>query len=237
MLPVCSTSKSVFATILLPDLISHCTFDLHTNRNHKSVSVETKKWIFNGDPELNQATRRAFHGLKAGKFAAMVYSNAGYPQLRLCSDFLNWFFHLDNLSDDMDDRGIDNVANVIMNTIHHPHTYRSPARLNWMTKEFVSSPCYHWLLPFCPPTLVFICGLCKPLLPVPVDGCKRRWSSSSKRSNNRPSTVPKVLFLILSRTLLSAVIRAGANVPGPSLNMRTTSIYPMRSWNILSFVA
>ncbi|KAG6380001.1 isoprenoid synthase domain-containing protein [Boletus reticuloceps] len=35
----------------------------------------------------------------------------------------------------MDDRGIDNVANVVMNTIHHPHTYRSPARLNRMTKS------------------------------------------------------------------------------------------------------
>lgn len=137
MSPVSSTSKSAPTTILLPDLVSHCKFNLHVDRNHKLVSVESKRWMFNGDPDLDQAARRAFHGLKAGKLAAMCYPNGGYPQLRVCSDYLNWLFHLDDLSDDMDNRGIDNVANVVMNTLYHPHTYRSPARLNRMTKESV----------------------------------------------------------------------------------------------------
>lgn len=137
MSPLSPPSRSVSTIILLPDLISHCTFHLRIDRNHKLASVESKKWLFNGDPDLDDAARRAFHGLKAGKLAAMCYTNAGYPQLRVCTDFLNWLFHLDNLSDDMDNRGIDNVANVVMNSIHHPHTYRSPARLNRMTKEFV----------------------------------------------------------------------------------------------------
>ncbi|KAF8438994.1 isoprenoid synthase domain-containing protein [Boletus edulis BED1] len=131
-----STYRRAPTTIHLPDLVSHCKFDLHTDRNHRLVTVESKNWMFNGDPDLDEAARRAFRGLKAGRFAAMVYANAGYPQLRGCSDFLNWFFHLDNLSDDMDDRGIDNVANIVMNTIHHPHTYRCSVRLNRMTKDF-----------------------------------------------------------------------------------------------------
>ncbi|KAF8137234.1 isoprenoid synthase domain-containing protein [Boletus edulis] len=135
MSPISSASRSL-TTIQLPDLVSHCTFDLHTDRNHKLVSIESKRWIFNGDPNLDEVARRAFHGLKAGKLAAMCYANAGYHQLRVCSDFLNWLFHLDNLSDDMDDRGIDNVANVVMNSIHHPHTYRCSARLNRMTRDF-----------------------------------------------------------------------------------------------------
>ncbi|KAG8216688.1 isoprenoid synthase domain-containing protein [Butyriboletus roseoflavus] len=145
MSPVSSNSISAPAIVLLPDLVSHCKFDLHTNRNHKLVSVESKRWIFNGDHDLDQAARRAFHGLKAGKLAAMTYPNAGYPQLRACSDFLSWLFHLDDLSDDMDDRGIDKVANVVMNSIYHPHTYRSPARLNRMTKESVFSVFYYRL--------------------------------------------------------------------------------------------
>ena len=134
--------KSTPSTILLPDLVSYCKFNLNTDRNHKLVSTESTQWILNGDPDLDDAARRTFRGLKAGRFAALCYPHTGYPQLRVCGDFLNWFFHLDNLSDDMDDRGIDNIANVVMNTIHHPYTYRSPTRLNLMTKEFVSYLCY-----------------------------------------------------------------------------------------------
>ncbi|KAF8553321.1 terpenoid synthase [Imleria badia] len=136
MLPVSSTSKTASTTIILPDLISYCMFDLHTNRNHKLVFIESNRWLLNGDPDLDEAARRAFHALKAGTLAAMSYSRAGYPLLRVCSVFVNWIFHLENLSDDMDNHGIDNVANVVTNSIHHPHTYRSPARLNRITKHF-----------------------------------------------------------------------------------------------------
>ena len=137
MSSVSPTSISAPATILLPDLVSHCKFDLHINRYHKLATVESNRWVFNSDPDLDQATRRAFQCLKAGKFVAMCYPNVGYPQLRVCTDFINWIFHLDDLSDDMDDRGVDKVVNVVMNSLYHPHTYRSPARLNRMSKESV----------------------------------------------------------------------------------------------------
>ncbi|KIJ15937.1 hypothetical protein PAXINDRAFT_180528 [Paxillus involutus ATCC 200175] len=136
MSPVSPTSLSAPTKIVIPDLVSHCTFDLRLNRNHKLVSVESKRWLFNGDPYLDEQSRRAFHGLKAGRLTAMCYPNVGYPQLRACADFLNWLFHLDNLSDDMDNRGIQEVSNVVMNSLYDPHTYRSSARLNRMTKDF-----------------------------------------------------------------------------------------------------
>ncbi|KAH7887063.1 isoprenoid synthase domain-containing protein [Phlebopus sp. FC_14] len=130
------SSPPVPTKIIIPDLVSHCTFELQKNRNHKLVSVESKKWLFNGDSDLDERSRRAFHRLKAGQLTAMCYPKAGYPQLRVCSDFLNWLFHLDNLSDDMDNRGISDIANVVMNSLHHPYSYRSSARLNRMTKDF-----------------------------------------------------------------------------------------------------
>ena len=135
MPPVSATSKP--PSFIIPDFFSYCKLELHTNRNHRLATVESERWILDGDPDFDEATRRSFLGLKAGKFASMAYSGAGYPQLRACSDFLNWFFHLDNLSDDMDDRAIDNIANVVMSSLHHPNTYCVPVRLNRMTKEFV----------------------------------------------------------------------------------------------------
>ena len=146
MSPVPPTSVSALATILLPDLVSYCKFDLHINRYHNLATVESNRWVFNGDPDLDQATRRAFQGLKAGRFAAMCYPNVGCPQLRVCTDFINWLFHLDDLSDDMDNRGVDKVSNVVMNSLYHPHTYRSSARLNRMSKEYVFSVFYYRVL-------------------------------------------------------------------------------------------
>lgn len=100
--------------------------------------IDSKKWLFSGD-NLDERSRRAFHGLKAGQLTAMCYPKSGYPQLRAVSDFLNWLFHLDNLSDDMDNRSIAEVANVVMNSLHHPHTFHSNARLCRLTKEYVRS--------------------------------------------------------------------------------------------------
>ncbi|KAL4066991.1 isoprenoid synthase domain-containing protein [Scleroderma yunnanense] len=121
--------------IIIPDLVSHCTFNLRKSRYHKMLSIETKQWLFRGD-SLDERARRAFYGLKAGQLTAMCYPKAGYPQLRVTCDFITWLFHLDNLSDDMDDRSITEVANVVMNSLHHPYTFRSNARLSRMTRDF-----------------------------------------------------------------------------------------------------
>ena len=115
--------------IVIPDLVSYCTFNLRKSRYHEMLSIETKRWLFRGD-SLDEHAQCAFHELKASQLAAMCYPNAGYPQLRVSSDFLGWLFHLDNLSDDMDNRSITEVANIVMNSLHHPYTFRSNARLS-----------------------------------------------------------------------------------------------------------
>ncbi|KAJ7906287.1 isoprenoid synthase domain-containing protein [Mycena leptocephala] len=66
----------------------------------------------------------------------MCYPDAGCPQLRVCNDFLTYLFHLDNLSDDMDNRSTKATADVVLNSLYHPHTWRSPARVGKMTRDF-----------------------------------------------------------------------------------------------------
>jgi hypothetical protein len=41
------------------------------------------------------------------------------------------------VSDDMDTRGTRATADVVLNSLYHPHTYRSPARVGKMTRECV----------------------------------------------------------------------------------------------------
>ncbi|KAG5727529.1 Germacradienol/germacrene D synthase [Termitomyces sp. T112] len=127
---------SALATkIILPDLVAHCDFTLRYNRHRKQITRETKRWLFKGG-NLNGKKRDAFHGLKAGLLTAMTYPDAAYPQLRVCNDFLTYLFHLDNLSDDMDNRGTRSTADVVLNSLHHPHTYYGPERVGKMTRDY-----------------------------------------------------------------------------------------------------
>ena len=67
----------------------------------------------------------------------MCYPDAAYPQLRVVNDFLTYLFHIDNLSDDMDTKGTKATADAVLNSLYHPHTWRSPARIGKMTREYV----------------------------------------------------------------------------------------------------
>ncbi|KAF8800611.1 terpenoid synthase [Phlegmacium glaucopus] len=120
---------------MIPDLVSHCTFTLRVNRHRKQITTETKQWLFKDGNLLGQK-RAAYHGLNAGLLTAMCYPDAGCPQLRVCNDFLTYLFHLDNLSDDMDNRGTRSVADEVLNSLYHPHTWRSPAKVGKMARDY-----------------------------------------------------------------------------------------------------
>lgn len=127
--------SSPLKKFIIPDLVSHCSFTLRVNRHRKQTTTETKKWLFKDGNLLGQK-REAYHGLKAGLLTSMCYPDAACPQLRVCNDFLTYLFHLDNLSDDMDNRGTLTVADEVLNSLYHPHTWRSTARVGKMARDF-----------------------------------------------------------------------------------------------------
>ena len=129
-----SPSPSHPSKIIIPDLVSHCDYPLRCNRHRKQATKECKQWLFRGG-NLSERKRNAFHGLKAGLLTSMCYPNAAYPQLRVCCDFMNWLFHLDNISDDMNDRGTSNTGIDIMNTLWCPETHNPASRVAKMTRE------------------------------------------------------------------------------------------------------
>ena len=50
---------------------------------------------------------------------------------------MNWLFHLDDLSDDMDDKSTDTVGNEVMTTYYQPHTYDPKTHVGKLTQRFV----------------------------------------------------------------------------------------------------
>ena len=52
---------------VMPDLVSHCTFDLRIHEEIPRAVWETKAWMINGSNiALNEKTLNSLHGLKAG---------------------------------------------------------------------------------------------------------------------------------------------------------------------------
>ena len=51
---------------------------------------------------------------------------------------MNWLFHLDDLSDDMDDKSTDAIGNEVMTTYYQPDAYDPKAHVGKLTKRLAS---------------------------------------------------------------------------------------------------
>ncbi|KAF7325813.1 Terpene-synth-C domain-containing protein [Mycena kentingensis (nom. inval.)] len=131
-----ASSSKAPTKFVLPDLVSHCDFPIRHSRFKKRVETETKRWLFRGDNLQSPKIRARFHGLKCGTLSSMCYPAAGYPQLRVCNDFLTYLFHIDNLSDDMNNCGTRETADEVLNSLYHPNSYRGTARVGKMTRDY-----------------------------------------------------------------------------------------------------
>ena len=119
--------------IVFPDLISTCPSRLRVNPHCKSASAESKRWLLQGC-RLSKKRRAAFHGLKGGLLTAVCYPRADHEQLRVCCDFINYLFHLDNICDEMDDRSTVSTATEVLGALRDPHGFRPASAVGRLTQ-------------------------------------------------------------------------------------------------------
>ena len=101
----------------LPDLVSHCIFPLTYHPNGDAIAAESVQWLDQGCPEFTEKQRRKLYGLKAGELTAYCYPTCDDEHLRVISDFMNYLFHLDNISDGMLSKEADVLADSVMNAL------------------------------------------------------------------------------------------------------------------------
>ncbi|KZT04442.1 terpenoid synthase [Laetiporus sulphureus 93-53] len=130
-----SASSSSPTKFYLPDLVGHSTIPVRCNRHHKQANTESTQWLICGG-KLTDKKRDAFRGLKAGYLTSMCYPLAGYPQLRVCCDFMNYLFHLDNISDEMNDSGTVGTAAQVLNVLYHPYASQPNTKVGRMTRDY-----------------------------------------------------------------------------------------------------
>ncbi|KAJ8074430.1 Alpha-muurolene synthase [Marasmius tenuissimus] len=112
---------------ILPDLPSHCTFPLIYHPNGDDVAAQAVNWLNKNCPNLTEKRREALFGLQAGELTAYCYNTAADHRLRVVSDFMNYLFHLDNISDGMMTKETDDLADSVMNALWYTGFYRPTA--------------------------------------------------------------------------------------------------------------
>ncbi|KAF9237773.1 isoprenoid synthase domain-containing protein [Melanogaster broomeanus] len=83
------------ASFVLPDLVSDCPYPLRINPHFHDVARASGQWMLEG-ARLVEPRATKFLGLKAGELGAVCYPNADASHLRVCLDFLNWSFDMDD---------------------------------------------------------------------------------------------------------------------------------------------
>ena len=70
------------------------------------------------------------------ELSCACYPLAPLRKVRVLCDWMVWFFHLDDLSDDMDDKSTIKIENEVMTTYHQPYTYDPKTHVGKLTKWF-----------------------------------------------------------------------------------------------------
>ncbi|KAH6908307.1 isoprenoid synthase domain-containing protein [Coprinopsis sp. MPI-PUGE-AT-0042] len=114
-------------SFILPDLVSHCDFKLSYNPAGDEIAAQSVRWLDANCPDLSPKQRRKLYGLQAGELTAFCYNTTSPAKLRVVSDFMNYLFHLDNISDGMMTQETDVLSDIVMNALWFPESYKPTA--------------------------------------------------------------------------------------------------------------
>ncbi|KAF9237782.1 isoprenoid synthase domain-containing protein [Melanogaster broomeanus] len=94
-------SEPLPASFVLPDPVTDCPYPLHINPHYHDVARASEQWLLEG-ARLVEPHATKFMGLKAGTLCAFTFPSADASHLRVCTDFMNWFFDMDDWLEEFD---------------------------------------------------------------------------------------------------------------------------------------
>src|SRR4051812_4085496 len=113
MSPPTSCTPNAPNHFILPNLVSHQSYPLLLNPHCTSVAKASSEWFLTGANHSEQR-RNAFLGLKAGELTSACYPDADKRSLRVCTDFMNWLFNLDDWLDEFDVEGTKSMRECVL---------------------------------------------------------------------------------------------------------------------------
>ena len=98
------------------------------------MSRQSEEWLLSMANFSEKQTKK-FLTLNAGLLSGMCYIDCTFDELRVCTDFMNFLFTLDDWTDEFDTKGTRGLAECVMNTLYYPHSYHSDTAAHRLTKS------------------------------------------------------------------------------------------------------
>ncbi|KAF8590195.1 terpenoid synthase [Ramaria rubella] len=119
-----SFTRSTSTAFRLPDLMSNLPFTAAYHRSGDAIATASEKWVEQGCRIFTADMRRHLNGLMAGQLAAYCYNECSDERFRVVCDFMHVLFLLDDFSDELMTKDTEILADVVMNAIAFPESYR-----------------------------------------------------------------------------------------------------------------
>ncbi|EKM77998.1 hypothetical protein AGABI1DRAFT_76352 [Agaricus bisporus var. burnettii JB137-S8] len=120
---------------ILPDLVGHCSYTVRLNPNCDRMARQSEKWLLKL-AKHPRAKQIKFLGLKAGELTAACYPDTDGFRLRVCDDFMNYLFNLDDWLDDFDVNDTYGMRNCCIGVMQDPQSFQTKKRAGRLTKHF-----------------------------------------------------------------------------------------------------
>ena len=130
-----NTSEDQHPVVLkFPDFVSPVPYPLRCHQQEYEVSRESEQWLLSM-ANFDEKQTKKFLSLNAGLLSGMCYIDCTFDELRVCTDFMNFLFTLDDWTDEFDTTGTRGLGECILNTLYHLDTYQSDTAAYRLTKS------------------------------------------------------------------------------------------------------
>lgn len=102
---------------ILPDLLTICSFKFSSNPDYARARAESSTWLESFNLISDPGVRVFIHDSDIELLCVYCFPYANYEALRLCCDFLNLFFALDEISDEQSGLGVNETAKKYMDAM------------------------------------------------------------------------------------------------------------------------
>ncbi len=119
-----STTMNPPSYFFLPDLVSYCTYPLRINPNGKEQARASQEWLIDGG-DLSPRKKKGIMQLKGGDLTAACFPDADSPHLRVCCDYINYLFNLDDWLEELDVQGNSSVEDCCIAAMRDPVNFQT----------------------------------------------------------------------------------------------------------------
>lgn len=111
-------------SVIIPDLVNMAPFNFLINPLDHITSPASDRWLEAPGTLTTKKMRMAQQGLNAGLLGSMCWPDlVDRERLQVCADFVNYLFHLDDLTDEMDAKNATSVREAVVGVIDNPQKW------------------------------------------------------------------------------------------------------------------